>query len=159
MTREMRRKDREVTDINELKEIINLCKVCRIAFHDEEGLYIVPMNFGYSCENDHFTFYFHSAKKGRKLDAIVYNSEVCLEMDCEHRLIEAEAACGYGFAFKSIVANGTASIIPDGEEKKKALILLMKHQSGKDFTFTEAMQKAVEVFKIEVDRMTGKWHK
>ena len=99
----MRRKDREVTDIEQLLEIIDCCKVCTIAMQDKDGLYIVPLNFGYEFKDESLTLYFHSAKEGRKISAIAENSRVCFEMDCEHRLIEAEDACGYAYSFKSII--------------------------------------------------------
>ena len=155
----MRRKDREVTDITEKIEIINSCKVIRVAMKDTEGLYIVPLNFGYSYLNDKLTLYFHSAKEGRKLNAIEENPEVAFEMDCEHRLIEAKIACLYGFAFKSIVGNGIASIVENIEEKKIALSLLMQHQTGKDFTFENKHANAVTVFKVDVTDFSAKYHK
>lgn len=154
----MRRRDREVTDITEKIEIINDCKVVRLAIKDKEGLYIVPLNFGYSYLEDKLTLYFHSAKEGRKLDAILENPEVAFEMDCEHKLIEAEIPCLYGFSYKSIIGNGIASIVEDMEEKKISLSLLMKHQTGKDFTFEEKHAKAVAVFKVEVTNFTAKVH-
>jgi len=156
--RSMRRKDREVTNINEKIEIINNCKVIRLGMQDKEGLYIVPLNFGYSYLEDKLTLYFHSAKEGRKLDAIVENSDVAFEMDCEHRLIEADTACLYGFAFKSIVGNGVASIVENMEEKKRALSLLMKHQTGKNFAFEDKHAKAVAVFKVDVTNFSAKYH-
>lgn len=155
----MRREDREVTNITEKIEIINNCKVVRLAVKDEEGLYIVPLNFGYSYFNDKLTLYFHSAKEGRKLNAIEENSEVAFEMDCEHRLIEADIACLYGFSFKSIIGNGVASIVENIEEKKIALSLLMKHQAGKAFTFEDKHAKAVTVFKVDVNNFSAKYHK
>ena len=156
--RSMRRKDREVTNINEKIEIINNCKVIRLGMKDKEGLYIVPLNFGYSYLEDKLTLYFHSAKEGRKLDAIVENSDVAFEMDCEHRLIEGEIPCLYSFAFKSIVGNGVASIVEDMEEKKISLSLLMKHQAGKEFTFEDKHAKAVTVFKVDVTHFSAKYH-
>ena len=42
----MRRKDREIKDFNEIIEIIRKCDVCRIALHDGDFPYIVPLNFG-----------------------------------------------------------------------------------------------------------------
>ena len=48
----MRRKDREITDIEEIRDIIEKCKVCRLAMQDEEGLYLVPLNFGYEFEKE-----------------------------------------------------------------------------------------------------------
>ncbi len=79
-------------------------------------------------------------------------------MDCRHRLIEAENACGYGYAFGSIIGNGTASIIGEMEEKQKALALLMKHQTGKDFVFDSQGAKAVTIFKIVVSSFSVKQH-
>ena len=79
----MRRKDREIIDIEQIRDIIEKCKVCRLAMQDEEGLYLVPLNFGYEFEKESLALYFHSAKEGRKLRAIQKNSKVCFEMDCE----------------------------------------------------------------------------
>ena len=152
----MRRKDREVISISEKIEIINNCKVIRLAMKDKEGLYIVPLNFGYSYLDDKLTLYFHSAKEGRKLNAIEENSEVAFEMDCEHRLIEAEIACLHGFSFKSIIGNGIASIVENMEEKKIALSLIMKHQAGKEITFEDKHAKAVTVFKVDVSEFSAK---
>lgn len=43
----MRRKDREITDKNEIMDIIDRSKVIRIAFTGEEYPYVLPFNFGY----------------------------------------------------------------------------------------------------------------
>ncbi|WP_291707341.1 pyridoxamine 5'-phosphate oxidase family protein [Clostridium sp.] len=154
----MRRVDREVKNIKDKIEIINSCKVVRLAMKDKEGLYILPLNFGYSYLDDKLTLYFHSAKRGRKLEAIMENPEVAFEMDCAHRLIEAEIPCLYGFAYKSVIGNGVASIVEDMEEKKVALSLLMKHQAEKDFVFEDRHAKAVSVFKVDVTDFSAKEH-
>jgi nitroimidazol reductase NimA-like FMN-containing flavoprotein (pyridoxamine 5'-phosphate oxidase superfamily) len=155
----MRRKDREVTEINELMQIIDQCKVCRIAMQDKAGLYIVPMNFGYTYENNQLVLFFHSAKEGRKINALKENSEICFEMDCEHGLITADAACEYGYFFKSIIGNGKVVFIDDVEERKIALSAFMKHQTGQDFSFDDRMVNCVSVFKIIVHNYTGKAHR
>lgn len=154
----MRRKDREVTDIKELMEIIDQCKVCRIAMKDDAGLYIVPLNFGYNYTNNQLTLFFHSAKEGRKIAALKENKDICFEMDCEHKLIVADEACEYSYSFKSIIGNGEAVFIDDIEEKKTALSTLMKHQTGKDFLFDGKMASTVSVFKVIVHEFTGKYH-
>ncbi|ABN51460.1 MAG TPA: pyridoxamine 5'-phosphate oxidase family protein [Hungateiclostridium thermocellum] len=154
----LRRKDREVTEIKELIQIIDQCKVCRIAIQDSAGLYIVPMNFGYAYENNQLVLFFHSAKDGRKVRALKENSDVCFEMDCEHRLITGDTACQYSYSFKSIIGNGKVVFIDDAEEKKAALSALMKHQTGKDFSFDDKMIDSVLVFKIIVHEFTGKYH-
>lgn len=154
----LRRKDREVTDIKELMQIIDQCKVCRIAMHDNAGLYIVPMNFGYTYENNQLVLFFHSAKEGRKITALEENSDICFEMDCEHRLITADVACRCSYSFKSIIGNGKAVFIDDVEEKKTALSTLMKHQTEQDFSFDDKMTNSVSVFKVIVHEFTGKYH-
>lgn len=155
----MRRKDREVTDIKELTQIIDECKVCRIGMADEEGIYIVPLNFGYEFQKDRLVLYFHGAKEGRKVNAVRKSPGVCVEMDCEHRLIAEDTACRCGYSFKSIIGNGTACIVDDMEEKKKGLTLLMKHQMDRNDVFTDTMADSVLVFKVVLDTFTGKYHR
>ena len=65
----------------------------------------------------------------------------------------------YGFSYKSIIGNGVSSIVENMEEKKSALSLLMKHQTGKDFTFEDKHAKAVTVFKVEVTNFSAKEYK
>ncbi|MDF3005137.1 MAG: 5-nitroimidazole antibiotic resistance protein [Oscillospiraceae bacterium] len=152
----MRRKDREVTEPAALLEIIRECKICRIAMQDEQGLYIVPLNFGYEFDDGKLTLYFHSAKEGRKIDILSKAPIVAFEMDCSHQLIESEIACRNGYAYKSIIGNGSASLIDDIEEKIKGLSLIMNHQTGKEFEMPPQAANSVAVFKIQATDFTGK---
>ena len=77
--REMRRKDREITDEAKIDEIISRCNCCRIGFNDSGEVYIVPLNFGYVKQDGRRTFYFHSAKDGRKIDLVKEGYEVGFE--------------------------------------------------------------------------------
>lgn len=156
MVHTMRRKDREVTDKKQLLDILDMCKVCRIAMQDEQGLYIIPLNFGYKYENETLHLFFHSAKEGRKVNAFEKNPEVTFEMDCGHQLIEGKTACEYGYEFQSIVGTGNIHIVKDKQEQKKGLSLLMKHMTGKEFTFEDNMLNAVFVYRLEVHEFTGK---
>ena len=51
----MRRKDREIRDMDQLEDILKECDAVRIAAQDEAGLFIVPMNFGYRLEGEKLT--------------------------------------------------------------------------------------------------------
>ena len=115
--------------------ILDQCKVCRVALQDKQGLYLVPLNFGYQYEDGHLILYFHSAKSGRKIDALQENSAVAFEMDCAHRLIEAENPCQYGYAFASIIGNGDALLVENREEKKKSTFVIDEASNGKRFYF------------------------
>ena len=61
--REMRRKDREVTDEARIDEIISRCNCCRIGFNDSGEVYIVPLNFGYVKQDGRRTFSFTVRKR------------------------------------------------------------------------------------------------
>ena len=117
----MRRKDREVTDIQELLSIVEECRICHVGLLDDKGVYVVPLNYGFEYVNKQLILYFHSAQVGRKIDAIIKNPNVCVEMDCDHRLIEGEKACDFSFGFKSIIGNGVATILSNYDEKLKGL--------------------------------------
>ncbi len=148
----MRRADREVVDKNEIKTILDSCKVCRIAMIDKNNEpYIIPVNFGYVFENDNIlTLYIHGANEGRKIDIINKNSSVCIEMDCNHKLTVGETICSYGYNFSSIVANGTAEILTDINDKIYGLKVLTKTQTNSLVDFTPQMVSSVNVIKITV---------
>ena len=155
--RAMRRKDREVTSPIELKNILDICNICRVAYQDAEGMTIVPMNFGFVYD-DHLSLYFHSAKAGRKFDAFQKPQVVAFEMDGAHRLIEGEEACDYSYSFVSIIGNGTISIIEDNDEKIKAIQHLMLHETKRDFEVDSNMANKVSIFRLDVSNFTGKYH-
>ncbi len=153
---EMRRKDRMVDNPDELRLILEECKVCRIATMDEEGLYIVPLNFGYEYNGNKLTLYVHSARDGRKVRAFKNNAAVAFEMDTGHELVEDNMACQYGYRYKSIIGNGWIHELDDNGEKANALNTLMSHLTGNAFAFSDKMVNAVAVFRIDVSRFSGK---
>ncbi|MGD1821940.1 MAG: pyridoxamine 5'-phosphate oxidase family protein [Pleomorphochaeta sp.] len=158
----MRRNDRAVKDINEIKQILDNNDVCRIAFKDDNGIYIVPLTYGYSLsEDEKLTFYFHGAKVGRKVKAFEENMEVGFEIDEKNELKATldTKACTYTYLYKSIIGNGIASIIDGYDEKLSALRILMKHVTKKDdLYFNEASVRNVLVMKIEVSSYSAKRH-
>lgn len=158
----MRRKDREVTDFMKISDIISRCTCCRIGFYDDGEVYIVPLNFGYKIKDNVYTFYFHGAKEGRKIDLIRKNPKVGFEMDTDfavYAIDESGVACNYTARFQSIIGNGIVSIVSEIEEKKLGLSLLMEHNTGKrEWDFAEKMVNAVTVFKLDVTNMSCKEH-
>lgn len=64
--------------------------------------------------------------------------------------------CQYGSTYSSFIGKGQAKIIHDPDEKIKALELLMKVQTGKDFEITSDMSSMVTVIAVTVDSFTAK---
>lgn len=155
--REMRRKDREVTDQAEIYNILDECDVCRVGFCDEGQIYIVPLNFGYAETNGKLTFYFHSAGQGRKVELFCKGGSVGFELDCAHRLVRAEKACGYTEMYKSIIGTGRTYEVSE-EEKLAAMRTMMAHYTDAELEFDPAMISRVRLFALEVEELSCKVH-
>ena len=151
----MIRKDREITDFDEIIEIIKKCDVCRIALNDEAYPYIVPLNFGMDVQDQQVTLYFHGALKGKKLDLIKKDNRATFEMDCGHNFILYEERMSCTMGYESVMGRGTIEILPE-EEKYEALRILMRQYHAEDFQFNKDMMKVTTVMKMTVERMTGK---
>lgn len=155
----MRRKDREVIKDEEIDKIISNCHCCRLGFQDDGNIYIVPLSFGFQKENGRRIFYFHSAKEGRKIDLIRKNHYVGFELDTNYKLNEGTNACSYSARFQSVIGSGKVEFLEEREEKKKALCVIMCHNTGKEeWEFSEEMLHAVCIFKLEVEELTCKEH-
>ena len=152
----MRRKDREVRKLTAIEEIIRRCRVCRVAYQDAHGLTIVPLSFGYAMNEGQLTLYFHSAKEGRKVDAFTRGADVAFEMDGAMEIVEGSVACEYGCTYESIVGNGRAGVVTDEAEKCRALSLIMRQQTGREFAFAREQAQSVAVLRIEASSFTGK---
>lgn len=152
----MRRSDREVTDIEGIRSIIERCKTCHVAMIDNGMPYVLPLSFGYALEDGALTLYFHSAKEGRKLDILRRYNRVCFEMCFAGELILGDSPCNTGYDYASVIGIGEAKFIENAEEKRRALSLLMERQTGEYVEFTDAQAESVCVFKIVSSDFSGK---
>ena len=152
----MTKRERQVTDPEQIKEILDSGKVLHLGLAVDNEPYVVPMNYGYTYENEKLVVYLHSAVRGKKLDMIRANPKVFFEIDCDIMPFEGRLPCQYGMVYSSIMGKGTASIVDDVEEKKQAMSILMKTQTGKDFVFNDELVSIVAVIRIDVAEYTAK---
>lgn len=152
----MTRRERQVTDIDEILKILDNSKVLHLGLVDGDEPYVVPMNYGYTYENEKLTIWLHCARQGRKLDVMRVNPKVFFEMEYGITPFEGEVACKYGITYSSLMGRGVATIIEDVETKKIALSALMKTQTGKNFEFEDKMAAVVGIVRIDVIEFTAK---
>ena len=144
----MRKREREITEEKDILEILEKCQVLHLGLSDDGQPYVVPMNYGYEMNNGSLTLYLHGATEGYKYEVIRKNPKVSFAMECDTQPFAGKVACQYGMAYASVMGKGIAEIVSDVEEKKHALTVLMKTQTGKDFTFNEPLVSIVNVIKI-----------
>jgi len=156
MKRGITKREREVTDPAAILDILDRAMVVHIAMVDGDEPYMVPMNYGYTMEDGQLTLYLHGAVKGRKTDVLQANPKVFFSMECDVTPFDGPVACRYGTSYVSLMGAGKAEILEDPEEKKAGLSILMKTQTGKDFTFDDGKVSIVSVIRIKVDYYTAK---
>ena len=152
----MTRREFEVTDIQSIQKILQDRLVLHLGLVDDGMPYIVPMNYGWEMKGDKLRLYLHSAKQGYKLDVIAKNPTCCFEMECALEPFEGKIACQYGVSYSCLMGRGKVTLVENVEEKEKAMSLLMKTQTGKDFQFDARLVSIVSVLRIDVDTYTAK---
>ena len=151
----MRRKDREVTTMEDMMKIMEACDVCRIAINHGGYPYIVPLNFGIGKEGDRTVLYFHSAMEGMKVNLIAEDNRAGFEMDYNEGLVMDREHKNCSIAYRSVMGRGHIEEVPD-EEKYDALCCLMGHYHQEEFPINEKMISVTKVYKLVIEEMTGK---
>ena len=152
----MTKRERQITDPKQIEAILDASKVLHLGLAVDNEPYVVPLNYGYTMEDGKLVIYLHGAQRGKKLDMIRSNPRVFFEMDCDRVPFEGVMPCQYGMVYSSIMGRGLAHIVEDVEEKKKAMTILMKTQTGKDFTFEDRLVSMVAVIRVDVAEYTAK---
>ena len=148
----MRRRDKEITDKGELEEIIAKSNVCRLAMCDGDKPYIVPLCFGKKGN----CLYFHSARKGKKIDILKKNPSVCFEFEIFAQVIKSAEACKWGMKFRSVIGYGKAEFIENDAQKIKAFDIIMNQYGESSPVYEEKPLKAATIIRVEIESMTGK---
>jgi nitroimidazol reductase NimA-like FMN-containing flavoprotein (pyridoxamine 5'-phosphate oxidase superfamily) len=149
----MRRKDKEITDKNEIESIIEKATLCRIGLSENEIPYVIPVNFGYKDNK----IYFHSAPMGKKIEILKKNNNVCFEIDIDHELVMSDNICNSSMKYRSIIGYGKAFFIDDLNEKRDALNIIMNHYTSNDsHDYNERLLKKLAIIRIKIHTMTGK---
>ncbi len=154
----MTRRELAITELSEMRDILDRAQVVHVGMVDGDAPYVVPMNYGYAMdESGRLTLYLHGATQGRKLDVLRANPKVFVEMECDLEPFAGDVACRYGMVYRSLMGRGTAVLVDDPAEKMAALALLMETQVGHGgFVFDEKLAKVVAVIRIDVEEYTAK---
>lgn len=151
MFREMRRKDRMLTN-DELMDIMATAEYGVLSTVGEDGWpYGVPVNFVYHDKK----IYFHAALTGQKLENILFNNKVsfCVIKDVE--LIPEDFSTRY----KSVIAFGEVSEVPEDGKQEIYKLIIEKFSmdfmaAGMEYARTDGPK--AKVFQIDVENIAAK---
>ena len=158
----MRRNDREITGFANIIKVMRACKVCHVAFHDDEYPYVVPMTFGMEVkDNNEVNLYFHGAKEGRKHDLIKKNNKVSFVMEDTFGIVTGPqvGACECTMEFESVMGTGTIEYVAE-EEKFAALQTMLRQyniEEGKgNYHFHHEVVPKIHVLRLRVNSLSAK---
>jgi len=158
MSFHVRRKDREITDPNELRQVLKTTKYVTVALCKQDEPYLVALNYGYDETKN--CLYFHCAPEGKKLVYLKANNKVwgqavldfCINEECE-------------YSYTSVHFLGKMHLISDLSEKQHAIEVLVRQVSINPEAKLEKLAKSkpeglekVTIGRIDIDYMSGKKH-
>lgn len=154
----MRRKDREVNDINEILRIMKDCDDMVLAFNDEVAPYILAVNFGVIENAGEITLYIHGATEGKKYDYLKDGAAVSFQMSANRKLIMDKERGYCTMNYESIIGRGEVYELHDYDDKEAALEVLVQkyHIPSEKFVYARAAIPRTRVFKICVKDLTCK---
>lgn len=156
----MRRKDREISDIAVIYQILDRLEYGHLALCDGDRPYGVTLNFGHEVENDGtLCLYFHAAQEGRKIDCLRRNSAAYFFAETGTSFFEGEKNRHkyWTMFYTSVAAEGTIAPVDDLPGKYHALKLLMKRFIGdQPFEVPEAVVRNTAILKMTVSSISGK---
>lgn len=156
MSFHVRRKEREITDQEELKQVLAQTKYVTVSLCKDNEPYLVALSHCYDKERN--CLYFHCAAEGKKLVYAEANSKVWGQAVLDFGVTDE---CDY--AYTCVHFSGTLKLVEDAEEKwhgLKALILQVAPNPEVKLSKIkpEKVQK-VTIGRINIDYMSGKKHK
>lgn len=152
MFRELRRKKQLLSEQETLR-VLEEGKTGIVGVLGDDGYpYTVPINY-VSLEDK---IYFHSAKKGHKIDAIAKEPKVSMTVVEKDDVVSRE----FTTYFRSIQLFGKAYVVGDEAERNVAFRALCEKFSGADLDrYEEIMSKeaaAAAIVRIDIEHITGK---
>ena len=151
---EMRRKDRAITE-EETIALLSTVEYGVLSTVSENGKpYGVPLNF---CFIDH-CIYFHCTVEGHKIDNIKQNKSVSFCAVGNTEILPAK----FGTKYESIIVSGEVEEVFDVNKQIALEGLIHKYSPEfieKGIKYIEGKKEKFKVFKITIDKLTGKARK
>jgi nitroimidazol reductase NimA-like FMN-containing flavoprotein (pyridoxamine 5'-phosphate oxidase superfamily) len=155
MSFHVRRREREITDIYEMRMVLKSTKYITVALTMNNEPYLVALNHGYDQNQN--CLYFHCAPEGKKLIYAAANPNVWGQAILDFGVTEE---CGY--TYTSVHFNGKLSLITDTTEKRHAMEIFVRQVSLNPEAKLAKIKPEKLTFttmgKIEISYMSGKKH-
>lgn len=156
----MRRKDREITEFETIRQIIDSCEVLRIGLSDPEDPlypYIVPVNFGYTAdEQDGIRFFIHGARAGRKFELMQKVEHCSFQMECDAVIEPIPQANDVTTRYKSVMGKADITLLEDDAAVRALQILMDCGEATRGFEWNRNAVPHTAVWELKVTELSAK---
>lgn len=153
----MRRKDREVTDFDEIIKIVDACQIVRLGLADGDFPYIVPVNFAYQVQDGTLYLYIHGAMAGRKYELLQKSPLCSFEMDIPLKMDCIYEAKDVTMRYQSVMGKAEAEFLY-GEERRRAIdeVIMNRYEETRHFEYNHAAVERTAVIRLKATELTAK---
>ena len=153
----MNKAEREIADPAEMIGILSRGKYATIGLCKGEAPYVVTLSYGYDPERR--ALYFHTARRGLKLDFLRANPNACGTVIEDLGYVTDKCSHKY----RSVVFYGRMSIVPVTEERLHGLEVMARQlednvsrRVDKLARLPDSDWERVEILRLDIEEMTGK---
>lgn len=152
----MQKSECEIEDPRIIEEIIQHGKYATLALCRRHEPYILTLNYGYDPKAR--CMYFHTAKRGLKLEILRENPSVCGTIIEDHGY--KQTFCTH--AYRTVVFTGNIEILENQEEKIASIEVMVKHlEKDPDIMKKRLLDRketynSIFVLRLTIDEITGK---
>jgi len=152
--KELRRIDRAISE-KEARSLLENAEYGVLSVVSESGKpYGIPLNY---CIIDH-CIYFHSAPEGQKIDSIERNKFVSFCVVGRTEILPDK----FSTIYESVIVSGEVTEVFDVEKQAALEELVRKYSPNfidKGIKYIDASKEKTRVFKIAINKLTGKARK
>ncbi|MHA1977997.1 MAG: pyridoxamine 5'-phosphate oxidase family protein [Candidatus Hodarchaeales archaeon] len=156
--RGIRRKEKAMTDEDEMKGILASVKYITLAMCDGNDPYLVTVSHGY--DRDKNTIYFHCASEGKKIDYLAVNNKIWGQALVDHGYASGE--CNHHYS--TVQFSGEVVFLSEIDGKREALTKMIDQleddnslkQTVKQEQLKEKAVRKVQIGKINLLSLSGK---
>ncbi len=154
MVYHVRRRDKEITDREEMKEVLRSTKYVTLSLSMKNEPYLVTLSHGYDDRRN--CIYFHCAKEGKKIDYVKANSKVWGQAFIDHGY--ADGKCNH--IYTSVHFSGKITLIDDLDEKLEAMKCMIRQLERDPEPMIARLKperlRDTAMGRIDIDYMSGK---
>jgi len=139
------------------------------AMVDGSRPYVVPMNYAYEPaaegdrEGDHRDLatpglgrlVLHTGP-GRKTSALGAGAEICVAVSCDEAFVQGKTPCSDGYAFRSVLLEGRASLVdqPAGKERALRAIVAKYDPAAVQEPLDPSVLEKTMVYEVQIERIS-----